>query len=419
MNERKLTDKELQEFFSGLADRISIAASYEKRIARFEAPRFNVFEFIEPNEAKVTAILADILDPNGSHGQGDAFLRSFLSAVGFIGPSSDEIASAVVRLEDSTRWKRRIDLTITMGRHIIGLENKIDAGEQTAQVGDYMKELSWAAKGSWLLIFLTKKGGDPGSCEESEWAAAQRDNKALAISYAELSTWLRSCVSASSSDRVRGFIHDMATWTKNLRGGTMASDLRELIILDFFTNEDNKRYLETLLTLQDTSDAVRRGLIMPFAKHLETKITEQFQQPKWIVSSRISKSDLGGKSPGILIRKTTWPGDCQIGIEADRLDKNFGYGIYWPSAPKDAKEEVRSELKKKFGEGRSSSTWPWWADVPTFHNGGVRWGESYTIMLMLGERREELINEFVGQFIELDKIVSPILDRLADLPTKA
>jgi hypothetical protein len=43
--------------------RIDLVNSYESRIARVGAPRFNVFNYIEPDENKATEILADLLDP--------------------------------------------------------------------------------------------------------------------------------------------------------------------------------------------------------------------------------------------------------------------------------------------------------------------------------------------------------------------
>lgn len=407
MDERKCTDKELHEFFSGLADRMTIAASYEKRIARFEAPRFNVFKYIEPNEARVTKILGDILDPKGSHGQGDVFLRSFLKAMGFARPTSEEIENAAVRPEDRTNENRRVDLTVTMGPHILGLENKIGAGEQPEQIGHYMQWLRTNANGSWLLIFLTPDGCVPTTCDEQEWKAAVKNNQALSLPYSALSSWLFSCVTLAPSDRVRGFIQDMATWAKNPLGGKMAGNLYEQSILGFFDDGKNGRFLETLLAVQDTSDVVRVGLIIPFAKDLEKEVTAKFEASEWIVSSKISETDLQERSPGITVRHTSWPPRCEIGIVADTWKSPFGYGIYWPDASKNARERLKSEFQeRKWRNGRSSPTWPWWADVPEFEKVLVKnWNESQTLMLMQGEKKRELINHFVKCLIALQKVV--------------
>src|SRR5262245_47098510 len=43
------------------------------------APDFSVFtRYIQPDENRLSLVLADLLDPDGDHGQGQLFLREFL-----------------------------------------------------------------------------------------------------------------------------------------------------------------------------------------------------------------------------------------------------------------------------------------------------------------------------------------------------
>lgn len=187
----------------------------------------------------------------------------------------------------------------------------------------------------------------------------------------------------------------------------MAGNLYEQSILGFFDDGKNGRFLETLLAVQDTSDVVRVGLIIPFAKDLEKEVTAKFEASEWIVSSKISETDLQERSPGITVRHTSWPPRCEIGIVADTWKSPFGYGIYWPDASKNARERLKSEFQeRKWRNGRSSPTWPWWADVPEFEKVLVKnWNESQTLMLMQGEKKRELINHFVKCLIALQKVV--------------
>jgi hypothetical protein len=278
MDNRETQNRRLEDFFKVLEERMKLVAGYEAGIARFESPRFNVFDYIQPDENKVTAILADFLDPRGRHGQGDIFLSSFLARIGFDKPSKDAIAAAKVRREERTGYNRRLDLTIRAGPYIVALENKKHAREQKQQISDYLDYLESIPNVQWFFIFL-KDGFDPEECDENRWKQKREEGRALAFSYSQLSAWLRSCVTWVPAERVRAFVNDMATWTENLRGGSKVSDLKKQIILDFI--KSNPSHAETLLAVQDNGDFVRRGLISAFAKTLEKELKGNFPPPDW------------------------------------------------------------------------------------------------------------------------------------------
>jgi hypothetical protein len=79
-NQEEYERRELGSFFSDLREQLEIVANCEARIARFEAPRFNLFNpstlqpfnptYIGSLENKITESLKDLLDPEASHGQG-------------------------------------------------------------------------------------------------------------------------------------------------------------------------------------------------------------------------------------------------------------------------------------------------------------------------------------------------------------
>src|SRR3712207_5367167 len=69
-------------FFASLASRIDGHRKELRWASQTTAPLFCVFDFIKPNENALSDIVAELLDPQGSHGQGDVFLRAFLIEVG-------------------------------------------------------------------------------------------------------------------------------------------------------------------------------------------------------------------------------------------------------------------------------------------------------------------------------------------------
>jgi len=83
----------------------------EERFSDVLAPRFCIFNYLRDDEYGLSRCLADLLDPNGPHGQGTLFLDRFLVMIGMEELRASSTA-ARVRLEQSTDEKRRIDIFI-------------------------------------------------------------------------------------------------------------------------------------------------------------------------------------------------------------------------------------------------------------------------------------------------------------------
>jgi hypothetical protein len=407
---REIEGEDLEAFFAQLADRFDLVKSYESRISRFEAPRFNVFNYIEPDENKATEILKDLLAPNGSHGQGSVFLMSFLRRIGFERPSKRAIESAFVRTQHQTGGNRYIDLTVILEDCIFALENKIDAGEQPNQVADYIDFLRCDYGEKWFFVFLTPSGRSPLECDPGTWMAEREAQRVLTFSYAELSAWLGSCIPMVSSERVRTFIQDMASWSEAICGGNMATELTKQIVLDFVTK--NPKYLKTLLALGDTSGAVRLEIISDFAKSLEQALIVEFPQPDWIVTSKISETDLKSPPAGFVARKCSWPQDCSIGFEADSLVQGFWYGLKWLGGDELVKNKTLTAINTVI-RGRKGTQWLWYRWIPNCGSVEARyWNHSETISAMHDERRVGLVNHLVGLIVSVKTAVVPTLDAI-------
>ena len=72
--------EDLEVFFNGLEARLEGAAEYRAKSARLIGADFRIFRFID-YEKQFSAILADLIDPAGTHGQGSTFLSKFLVSV--------------------------------------------------------------------------------------------------------------------------------------------------------------------------------------------------------------------------------------------------------------------------------------------------------------------------------------------------
>ncbi|CAN5607862.1 hypothetical protein BH24ACT21_BH24ACT21_12240 [soil metagenome] len=135
--------------------------------------RFNIFEAvgIERQEIRHSRFLAFLLDPNESHGMGDAFVKRLLQRA--IMDTSN--ASAPVTPIDLSLWDlgemsvwrewRRIDIFLLDEREKLAviIENKIGASEHGDQLDRYHEAVSKEYPTHKLLALYLTPGGDEPS----------------------------------------------------------------------------------------------------------------------------------------------------------------------------------------------------------------------------------------------------------------
>ncbi len=120
---------------------------------------YNLFETLEISgkEVLMCRFLADLLNPEGSHGCGILFLKTFLEEVLQEKRMPDSLLShTIVTKEYVIDKDRRIDLVIQNADFFIPMEVKIYAGEQEGQCFDYFEH----AKSS-KMVYLTRFGDTP------------------------------------------------------------------------------------------------------------------------------------------------------------------------------------------------------------------------------------------------------------------
>lgn len=164
--------------------------------SRLRGEQFNIFHACGVNhyETKHSAIIAEFLNPEGTHGQGDTYLKEFLSVVGDVGLSAAfDTSEASVTTEYHTSCGN-LDILISnsKGQAII-IENKIYASDQWEQLKRYD---NFASKkyhaGNYAILYLTL-WGDEASGQSGEGV------KYKCISYKDtILEWLKRCISISA-----------------------------------------------------------------------------------------------------------------------------------------------------------------------------------------------------------------------------
>ena len=195
------TELDIQRFFQEVASICALEQAQQEERNR-KGENYNLFSIlnIERYELKHSALIANLLDPKGSHGCGDAFLRAFFeialkgTAYPFESstPPNSYTEHYIGPIAGDTGG--RIDILVESSHYGLIIENKIYAGDQDKQLiryDNYGKE-TFGADG-YLLAYLTLYGYD--ASKESTATKSAEEVAYLRLSYAEdILRWLEQCV---------------------------------------------------------------------------------------------------------------------------------------------------------------------------------------------------------------------------------
>ena len=220
--------KEIPRFFEGVRDRLEILTQYRVEVEAHLARRFSFFHFIDLDENRISDVFAYLLDPAGTHGQGDLFLGEFLKDVHVEWlPESGWSRIRIGREVTTTRienWKRKIDIEIAfrIDDHwaAIAIETKLWAKDLPQQLSDYARHLESKHKKRFKLIYLTPDGErDPSEDsikreKREELAEKGQFVKASIQKWAD--GWLKRAEDEVKAERVRWFVSDFRKALKSL-----------------------------------------------------------------------------------------------------------------------------------------------------------------------------------------------------------
>lgn len=249
---------------SGLLQRASLSVARNesaRKEAYLRGEAFNIFRTCGINHYENThsAILAEWLDPRGSHGQGDLFLKSFIRSLFSIDDAIDtswfadefDTNHARVSTEYSTAVGR-FDILIedASGKAII-LENKIYAQDQDEQLKRYNQfAREKYGRDGYRLVYLTLDGH-----EASEQSGDGVDY--LCISYRETVTaWLEDCLQfVYDKPLLRETMIQYRNHIKQLTGQNMDKSIQKELVAEMLKNP------EAVAAIVNSSSAMERALI--------------------------------------------------------------------------------------------------------------------------------------------------------------
>ena len=321
---------------------------------------YNVFNVlgVDNMELSHSAFLAALLDPDGSHGMQDAFLKAFIETIAHGGTKPElDTAHAKVYTEYNIgniteTTGGRIDILITdrsdtgsgkAGGHAIIIENKIWAADQPNQLLRY-HNFAHEMYAKYALLYLTLNGDEPS--DQSRGTLNAQDGGYLCISYrSDIIDWLRQCARLSfDKPRVRETI------------------LQYINLLQQLTNQDimeQKQLIQLLTNKENFEQACKIADTMPAAKQymVETLLREQLKDDRYEITDckyGIRKCD------GICLRPQGWK-HCYIKFE---FESSYGtddlcYGIV-------DEQGILKDQPSLEGYEEKTDLWPVWRYMSTY-----------------------------------------------------
>lgn len=274
-----------------LLNKISEIIKRHEEISKLSGENFNVFNVIGVTTDEVrlhSKFLAELLNPNGSHGQGNIFLELFLAEFKI---DNFEPEGAKVDIEKHVGTKTeidggRIDIIIEeKNKNLIIIENKIYAPDQENQL---LRYYHYGKEKIVRLFYLTLFGNEPsdkslGLTEDTENNSKKKENEIIdytLLSYdTQIISWLKKCrKEAVQQPLLREGISHYINLIKFLTGQSINEAMNKEIVETITSNLENfKSSLKIINNINDAKAHIQwklwKSLIEKFNKKNTFKIS--------------------------------------------------------------------------------------------------------------------------------------------------
>lgn len=325
--------------------------SRSEELAKLRGENFNIFKLLNLERSETTlhsTLLTELLNPNGSHGFGDIFLRDFIHRLNLeykLNLDEDfRLTGEGVRKEkyiSSVNLQRVeggfLDIFIETDKFVIGIENKVFSGEGNLQLERYSKFLKQFDQShlKTALLYLTLDG------KNSESETLEANKNYYCLSYQEfILDWLESCHSKVSDspiirETVKQYMITIQFITNQLTSHKMEKDL-ESLLEDHFAAA--KFVVANFGKVQDRLIIKLYGMVK---KHLEIKLPSS-----WDMDFNL---DVLTQNWNQISFRQNWVDGLSISFEGTpKFINGFGHGILLSNEnynPNDIKSQLADQIK--------------------------------------------------------------------------
>jgi hypothetical protein len=356
---------------------------------------FNIFSVLGLETAEVrthSRLIAELLDPKGSHGLAGAFLRLFLDQFGI---KDFDIGNATVEVEFYIGPKcetangpegGRIDILISAGDRLLIIENKIYASDQKDQLLRYYNYARKRGTMTWLF-YLTRDGDEPSSPSDGY----PQKMTLTCISYkTDMLKWLEACKKEAVAfplvrETISQYVNLIRALTNQNRSNKMNNEIVDAIVKD-------PDRLSAFFALTNASDSVLRKIYEKLKSDVKEIAAKLELEPGF--------SDIGGDFS--FVNKSMKECGVQIAFEFESPNnRNLFFGFKYLDSK--IKDKTPPDLRTRFGEAYDGSAvsdwWPCWAYWREWRN----WNEKTYMEIYFGKGTlknaiEERLNQMLKVF---------------------
>jgi hypothetical protein len=383
--------------FENLLNQITSINKRYSKINELTGENFNVFRIIKLESAEVrmhSAFLAELLNPNGSHGQKDIFLKLFVDIFCYRGNNIDTVSCNVVvekyigplNIEKSEGGKIDILVTDKHGNQIV-IENKIYAGDQKNQVLRYSKHNSKAD-----LIYLSLDGKEP-EVYSSVHLKSGEDYQCCSYT-THITKWLELCRQhVAILPIIRESITQYLNLVKYLTNQTLNDSMKDEIA-NLLSNN-----LEASFIIYDNLDNAINVVLKKFYSQLEVVATELDLEFGQNIDFRFKIN-----YRGFWFWKKNWS-HVSINFQFHSYDQNLVYGFSAnedenkPNYPVVIPTVLKANLKQLSNTNYKENDW--WACQFKFEEPYANWSkyeawkavEDGTMVKLFKEKLQDLIKQ--------------------------
>lgn len=374
------------------------------------AENFNIFHILDVADYEVTthsAMLRELLDSNGTHGQGNLFFIEFLSMLAEKGIiPKDDIKSYSTKTFDDyiCEAERSVDtgrIDIIIERlagdfpFCIIIENKVWAEDQEKQIERYWQELEKKnlPDTQKKILYLSLDGKLP-----SEWSlnsqvkAGLEAKKVLhCLSYKQdIRQWHENVLPEVKSEKVKFAILQYIDVIKQLTGGFM-TDL-DKNIYSLITHHENWQFVSEIY---EKVNYAREQLILEFLSEIKN-----------IIENKMNNSDLRVEIVGwnISISHHAWN---ELFIKFEGLSDRPYMGVWYDTEsnklPSKLLEEITVNLKTADARMKAETGWlGWYCTGEKFPNA--------IFERILPSNRQGLVEKYSSMLLDFTNKAKPIIE---------
>lgn len=348
------------QFSDSFLKQIHTINKHHEEIARLTGENFNIFKILglSSDELSHTSLIASLLSPKGSHGQGEKFLILFLEEVNI---QSFNASNAKVEkekyinpIDKESKNGGIIDILISdyLNKKII-IENKIYAEDQKNQLLRY-SNYDKNAK----LFYLTLNGADA-----SQYSLGGLDPESYTrISYREtILNWLKKCKNESANfpllrETISQYILLIKKLTGQARSQEMENEIIEVIMSD-------TRNIESAFSIAKNIDELKKRIVITKLLPSLVRIAEENGLEKPVIKGSYLKAHWGFD-----FAKNEW-NNYKLRFKFLAADfKNFIYGFYSENDVENIHEALKSISSTEWKTGQKTRAYKSMENYKDWHH---------------------------------------------------